>query len=182
MVKIRIAPPTPSGKMTEVLPCPLSVDFSCFYDGEKELALEMDAVCAKARDALAKRLESELRASHAGRFRFALPPTLLSDVADTVLQLASAEPYGIRGCRLHVDLETGKQAGADQSQQRLRLATFKCAPDTVSTFEVFVTLRQETSWKVALPHILKNLTSGGVVVLSQDFTIAKKSLFRSYSG
>lgn len=76
--------------------------FNCIFwfclsaDGEKELELEMDAVCAEARAALAKRLESELCAPGAGRFKLSLPPTLLPDVADTVLQLASAEPYGIR--------------------------------------------------------------------------------------
>ncbi|XP_049773708.1 protein charybde-like [Schistocerca cancellata] len=161
-------------KAMEVLPCPLSVDFSCFYDGESERPEDLDDVCAEARDALSRRVEAELRQAHGGGV--VLPPGLLPSAAERILQMASTEPYGLRGCTLHVDLDSGKQSG-----ERLRLTTVKCAPDTVSTFELFLTLQQETSWKTALPQFLKNLTSGGALVLSRDFTLSKKRLFRSYS-
>lgn len=161
-------------KAMEVLPCPLSVDFSCFYDGENERTEELDEVCVEARDALSRRLEAELREAIGGGI--ALPPDLLPAAAERVLHMASTEPYGLRGCTLHVDLDSGKQPG-----ERIRLTTVKCAPDTVSTFELFLTLQQEVSWKTALPQFLKNLTSGGALVLSRDFTLSKKRLFRSYS-
>ncbi|XP_049947258.1 protein charybde-like [Schistocerca serialis cubense] len=161
----------------EVLPCPVYVDFSSL--GGCGQAVGPDgAESAAARDALSRRLEAELRAARGGGAAggIALPPALLLTAAEHVLQMATTEPYGLRGCTLYVDLETGKQPA-----ERIRLATVKCAPDTLTTFELFLTLRQETSWKAALPQFLKNLTSSGALLLSNDFTLKKKRLFRTYA-
>lgn len=132
----------------------------------------MRSACA----ALAKRLESELRAAKSAQLacgEVLLPADLLPRVARAVVSMADSEPCGLRGCTLFVNFETEAVCR--------RLCTIKCDPGTVSTFELFLTLKQDaTSWHNLLPQFLKNLTRGGTVMISPAFTLSKKKLYRSY--
>jgi len=70
----------------------------------------------------------------------AFPTGLLSVIASHVLQEAAAEPYGVKGCLLHVDYE---------GQTALhRLATLDGDSSTAAkTFELTLTLRQaQPTW------------------------------------
>ncbi|XP_063243486.1 protein charybde-like isoform X1 [Bacillus rossius redtenbacheri] len=134
-----------------------------------------DAEDGAATRALARRLEEELRAAKSAQLacgEVLLPADLLPRVARDVLRMAENEPCGLRGCTLFLNFET--------EQMCRRIGTVKCDPNTVSTFELFLTLKQDaTSWHSLLPQFLKNLTRGGTIVISPGFTLEKKKLYRS---
>lgn len=116
-----------------------------------------DLVSSSCEVALARRLESELRAAKSAQLscgEVLLPSDLLSRVAAQVISLAEVEPCGIRGCTLYVDFVSA----VDYPEPR-RIATVKCDPNTVSTFEVTLTLRQDSrsigSWTNILPQFIK---------------------------
>ncbi|CAK9813048.1 Protein charybde [Anthophora quadrimaculata] len=154
----------------EVLPCPVNVDFSNTRTGT--VAEEFDGAC----QALAKRLEVELRrAKHAQLAceEVLFPADLLPRIAKNVLSMAENEPCGLRGCTLFISFETDSVCR--------RLSKIQCDPSAVSTFELYLTLKQDhTSWRILLPQFLKNLTRGGTIMISRDFTLEKKKLYRSY--
>ncbi|XP_014239323.1 protein charybde-like isoform X2 [Cimex lectularius] len=160
----------------EVLPCPVSVNFlTPFPRGVRDDMLSWNCELA-----LARRLETELRAAKSEQLscgEVLLPSDLLQRVSSEVLSLAEVEPCGLRGCTLYVEF-----LPADFQQAR-RIATVKCDPNTVSTFELTLTLRQDRSsgsWTNILPQFIKNLTRGGTIMISHDFDITKKKLYRSY--
>lgn len=102
-----------------------------------------------------------------------LPADLLPRIARDVLRMAENEPCGLRGCTLFINFENDHVCR--------RIGTIKCDPSTVSTFELFLTLKQDSSsWHSLLPQFLKNLTRGGTIMISQGFTLEKKKLYRSY--
>uniref|UniRef100_T1HRQ5 Uncharacterized protein n=2 Tax=Rhodnius prolixus TaxID=13249 RepID=T1HRQ5_RHOPR len=121
------------------------------------LGMRDDLVSSSCEVALARRLESELRAAKSAQLscgEVLLPSDLLSRVAAQVISLAEVEPCGIRGCTLYVDFVSA----VDYPEPR-RIATVKCDPNTVSTFEVTLTLRQDSrsigSWTNILPQFIK---------------------------
>lgn len=140
----------------------------CGYDDSEE---EVGAC-----QALARRLESELRAAKSAQLacgEVLLPADLLPRIARDVLRMAENEPCGLRGCTLFINFENDHVCR--------RIGTIKCDPSTVSTFELFLTLKQDSSsWHSLLPQFLKNLTRGGTIMISQGFTLEKKKLYRSY--
>lgn len=131
--------------------------------------------CA-AVSALARRLEDELRAAKSAQLacgEVLLPADLLPRVARDVVRMAENEPCGLRGCTLFINFEN--------DQVCRRLGQIKCDPNTVSTFELFLTLKQDSSsWHSILPQFLKNLTRGRTIMISPGFTLEKKKLYRSY--
>ncbi|XP_008468653.2 protein charybde [Diaphorina citri] len=127
---------------------------------------------------LSNRLEQELRAAKSAQLacgEVLLPSDLLPNVARDILRLAEVEPYGLKGCTLFINFET--------DQECRKIATITCDPNTVSTFELYLTLRQDFrhSWHSLLPQFLKNLTKGGTIMISRGFTLEKKRLYRTYS-
>uniref|UniRef100_A0A0A9XQZ5 Protein charybde n=1 Tax=Lygus hesperus TaxID=30085 RepID=A0A0A9XQZ5_LYGHE len=140
-----------------------------------------DMVTGSCESALARRLETELRAAKSAQLscgEVLLPSDLLQRVAAEVLALAEVEPCGLRGCTLYVEfLPT-------EFQEARRIATIKWDPNTVSTFELTLTLKQDprssASWTNILPQFIKNFTKGGTIMISHSFDITKKKLYRSY--
>ncbi|KAL1115757.1 hypothetical protein AAG570_006047 [Ranatra chinensis] len=133
--------------------------------------------CWAACEALSRRLESELRAAKSAQLscgEVLLPDDLLPRVAADVLRLAENEPCGLRGCTLFINFETDTECR--------RIGTVKCDPNTVSTFELFLTLKRDSrsTWHSILPQFIKNLTKGGTIMISPGFTLEKKKLYRSY--
>lgn len=88
--------------------------------------------------------------------------------------MADSEPCGLRACTILLNFESTN--GSNR-----KLATLNCDPTTVSTCELHLTLRQDsaTSWRSILPHFLKNLARGGTVMISPNYTLEKKKLYRS---
>lgn len=159
----------------EVLPCPVNVDFSIGAAVPNED--RSDSEDAGACQALARRLEEELRAAKSAQLacgEVLLPADLLPRIARDVLHMAENEPCGLRGCTLFINFET--------DQECRRIGTIKCDPNTVSTFELFLTLTQDSrsTWHSILPQFIKNLTKGGTIMISPGFSLEKKKLYRSY--
>lgn len=102
-------------------------------------------------EALAKRLEAELRAAkhtHLSCGEVLLPCGLLQKIAEDILELADSELCGLRGCTLYLAFE-----GEDDCR---RLGVVKCDPSTASTFELYLTFKQSTAgWNSFLPQFLK---------------------------
>ncbi|KAE9540701.1 hypothetical protein AGLY_003946 [Aphis glycines] len=87
--------------------------------------------------ALHQRLEEELRAAKRAQLscgEVLLPPDLLHRIAHDVLKMAESEPCGLRGCTLYLNFEG--------EQECRKIGTIKCDTNTVSTFELFLTLKQ----------------------------------------
>lgn len=131
-----------------------------------------------ALQALAARLESELR--HAKRRHLVctevlLPADLLPRIASQMFELSEKEPCGIRGCTVYIEFE-------DEPDNSRRIATMKTDPTTVSTFELYLTLRQDRSgWTSILPQFLKNLARGSTIMISPEFALIKNKLYHAYS-
>ncbi|XP_018324751.1 protein charybde [Agrilus planipennis] len=127
-------------------------------------------------NALSQRLEQELRAAKRSHFscgEVLLPCGLLQTISQDILSLADKEPCGLRGCTLYLNFE-----GEEDCR---RLSTVRCDPTTASTFELYLTLKQSsTKWNSFLPQFLKKITRGGTVVISSEYELQKKKLYRSY--
>ncbi|XP_050523929.1 protein charybde-like isoform X2 [Daktulosphaira vitifoliae] len=126
--------------------------------------------------ALHQRLEEELRAAKRAQLscgEVLLPPDLLRRIARDVLKMAESEPCGLRGCTLYLNFEG--------DQECRKIGTIKCDTNTVSTFELFLTLKQDprNTWSL-IPLFIRNLTKGGTIVIDQEFTIEKRKLYRSF--
>jgi hypothetical protein len=131
-----------------------------------------------ALQALSLRLQSELRlakSKHLSCTEVLLPADLLHRVASQMIQMSEKEPCGIRGCSLFIEFE-------DEPGNSRRIASIKVDPNTVSTFELYLTLKQDRSgWTSILPQFLKNLARGSTIMISPEYLLTKNKLYRSFS-
>lgn len=160
----------------EVLPCPVSVTFTLENNGYAVID-DISDLDSTACQALTKRLEEELKAAKSAQLacgEVLLPADLLPRIAHDILRMSENEPCGLRGCTLYINFEA--------EQECRRIGIIKCDPTTVSTFELFLTLKQASrnNWQNMLPQFLKNFTKGGTVIINGGFTLEKKKLYRSY--
>lgn len=170
----------------EVMPLPVALDFS---EDVWNLSLE-DAEEQTARDVLAELLAAELRQARA-RYRLSngqqqrapneilLPAGILQSIARDILNASADEPCGIRGCMVFIDFEEPNSRNSNDRKQRI--GAVKCHPYTVNTFELYLTLRPHTTWTSKLPLFLQNLAYRSTMVISQDYSLVKRKLFRSSS-
>ncbi|XP_016937972.1 protein scylla [Drosophila suzukii] len=138
----------------------------------------------KAVEELSLRLLDELRAAksrHLTCTEVSLPCDLTPSVAREIIRVSEKEPCGIRGCTIYIEFE-------DEPKNSRRIASIKIDPDTVSTFEVYLTLRQDhRGWTSLLPQFMKSLAR--TITISPEYTITKNKLYsadglgarRSYS-
>ncbi|XP_025837102.1 protein charybde-like [Agrilus planipennis] len=150
------------------------------YNNQNELDYEYDPTLDEDNEpivsALSKRLEEELRAAkrtHLSCGEVLLPCGLLQRISRDVLVMADSEPCGLRGCTLYFNF------ASDEDSRRL--STVKCDPYTASTFELYLTLKENPrGWDSFLPQFLKKITRGGTVMISSEYELTKKKLYRSY--
>lgn len=103
-----------------------------------------------------------------------LPCELLHCVSIEMLKKSENEACGIRGCNIIIEFE-------DERGQKRQIASTKTDPNTVSTFELILELKQDKSgWTTFLPQFLKNLTRGGTVMISRDYVLMKNKLNYSF--
>lgn len=114
-------------------------------------ALE-DSERATAINSLCTRLQYELRAAksrHLECTEVLLPDDLLSKIASQIYFLSEKEPCGIKGCAIYIDFE-------DEPASPRRISSLKVDPNTLSTFELYLTIKQDKSgWHNILPQFLK---------------------------
>lgn len=78
-----------------------------------------------------------------------LPCELLPSVGLEMLVSSDEEACGIRGCNIIIEFE-------DETGNKRNIASTKTDPNTVSTFELILTLKQDRSgWTSILPQFLK---------------------------
>ncbi|XP_037930924.1 protein charybde [Teleopsis dalmanni] len=135
-----------------------------------------DEINAAAINELSRRLQAELRAAksrHLGCTEVTLPWDLTPRIAAEIIKTSEREPCGVRSCTIFIEFE-------DEPNNTRRIATFKVDPNTVSTFELYLTLKHDRSgWTSKLPQFLKNLTRSSTILISPDFTLTKNKLYSS---
>ncbi|XP_052890619.1 protein scylla-like isoform X2 [Anopheles moucheti] len=154
------------------------------YYSENQYPLEPATIALTAsphEDALQKltqRLESELRIAkrqHLACTEVLLPADLLPRISSEMFEQSEKEPCGIRGCTIYIEFE-------DEPDNTRRIATMKTDPNTVSTFELYLTLKQDRrGWTSILPQFLKNLARGSTIMISPEFRLTKNKLYHAYS-
>ncbi|XP_076368773.1 DNA damage-inducible transcript 4-like protein isoform X1 [Tachypleus tridentatus] len=107
-----------------------------------------------------------------------IPSDLILRIVHDILRMSEKEPCGIRGCVLYVNLE--------EKSTCHRIGKVKCDPDTVATFEVVLTLKQDCSSWLSLRHLiparlLKSFGRNSPLVISENYMLNKKKLYRSSS-
>ncbi|XP_034480402.1 protein charybde [Drosophila innubila] len=136
----------------------------------------LDDVNPSAVQELSQRLETKLRdakSRHLACTEVTLPNDLTQRIAAEIIRMAEREPCGERACTIFIEFES-------EPNNVRRIASFKVDPDTVSIFELYLTLKQDKSgWTSLLPQFLKNLTRSNTILISPDFTLTKNKLYSS---
>lgn len=136
----------------------------------------LDDVSASAVRELSQQLQAQLRDAkrrHLACTEVTLPNDLTQRIAAEIIRMSEREPCGERACTLFIEFES-------EPNNVRRIASFKVDPDTVSIFELYLTLRQDKSgWTSLLPQFIKNLTRSNTINISPDFTLTKKKLYSS---
>uniref|UniRef100_A0A1A9ZBP9 Protein scylla n=1 Tax=Glossina pallidipes TaxID=7398 RepID=A0A1A9ZBP9_GLOPL len=121
---------------------------------------------------LSLRLLSELKSAkshHLSCTEVSLPCDLTTCIAAEILCLSEREPCGLRGCTIYIEFE-------DEPNNSRRIASLKLDTETVSTFELYLTLRQDhRGWAALLPHFMKSLSR--TITISPEFTVTKNKLY-----
>lgn len=102
-------------------------------------------------EALSKRFTEELKNAkriHLDCGEVLLPTDLTKALAKDVYALAEVELYGLKGCTIYINFESG--------DEKRRLSVINCDPSIPSTFELYLTLKQNINgWNNFLPQFLK---------------------------
>ncbi|KAH8264773.1 hypothetical protein KR038_000576, partial [Drosophila bunnanda] len=136
----------------------------------------LDDVSASAVRELSGQLQAQLRDAkrrHLACTEVTLPNDLTRRIAAEIIRMSEREPCGERACTLFIEFES-------EPNNVRRIASFKVDPETVSIFELYLTLRQDKSgWTSLLPQFIKNLTRSNTINISPDFTLTKNKLYSS---
>ncbi|ALC43706.1 chrb [Drosophila busckii] len=136
----------------------------------------LDDVNPSAVEELSQLLQTKLRdakSRHLSCTEVTLPNNLTERIAVQIIRMSEREPCGERACTIFIEFES-------EPNNVRRIASFKVDPDTVSIFELYLTLKQDKSgWTSMLPQFLKNLTRSNTIMISPDFTLTKNKLYSS---
>ncbi|RUS85652.1 hypothetical protein EGW08_006598 [Elysia chlorotica] len=131
----------------------------------------------KVEDAIRAACERELNC------RVVFPPELLARVAGDILRMSVAEPCGVRGCAIILCLQ--------EKDRCHKLATVFGGSFTPPTFEIHVTLREDTrSWKafqkvfLTIKNCLLNSSQwkSSPRILHPAYQLEKRRLYRGVSS
>ncbi|XP_054846095.1 DNA damage-inducible transcript 4-like protein [Eublepharis macularius] len=102
-----------------------------------------------------------------------VPEKLTRRIAQDVLRLSSTEPCGLRGCIIHVNLETGNICK--------KLDKIVYDPTVVPTFELTLVFKQDScswpSFRDFFPRACFTAGSKRTLILSPGFRLIKKKLY-----
>ena len=106
-----------------------------------------------------------------------LPTDLLTNIAKDIVFMSHCEPYGLKGCVVHMNLQRNSVCH--------KLGKIECDPDTVATFELYLTLVEDKKcWNNLgdlMVTFLSRCLSDKVVYLSPKYNLEKRKLYRSNS-
>ncbi|ALC43689.1 scyl [Drosophila busckii] len=152
------------------------------YEAEQQCR-ESDMDAAEVAELSLRLLDKlrEAKSRHLTCTEVSLPCDLTTKISADIIRVSEKEPCGLRGCTIYVEFE-------DEPQNSRRIASLKLDPETVSTFEVYLTLRQDhRGWTALLPQFMKSLAR--TITISPEYSITKLKLYaadglsarRSYS-
>jgi hypothetical protein len=145
---------------------------------EAEIEHVRNALMATLRDA---------KQRHLACTEVLLPCDMLQRIAIDMLKASDEEACGIRGANIHIDFDDCDNDNNSSSSSGLKreIAKFNTDLNTVATFELRLTLKQENSrnkWISALmPQFIRNLTRGGTIIISRDYELVKHKLSYSFA-
>jgi len=97
----------------------------------------------------------------------------LKKVSAHLLDISDNEPYGVKGAKVILKIKYSN--GTEDT-----LGSFAVDPNTVSTFEITLTLKQESQFGTSLRSWLGSLTNGTKTMqISPHYTITLVDLYRS---
>uniref|UniRef100_A0A1I8N6Y6 Protein scylla n=1 Tax=Musca domestica TaxID=7370 RepID=A0A1I8N6Y6_MUSDO len=138
---------------------------------EEEL-IYCDNSDAAAINDLSLRLLDELREAKSRNLtctEVSIPCDLTTRIASDILRVSEREPCGVRGCTVYIEFE-------EEPQNSRRIGTLKVDNEMVSTFELYLTLRQDKrGWASLLPQFMKNLSRS--ITISPDYSLTKHKLY-----
>ncbi|XP_061401342.1 protein scylla-like [Musca vetustissima] len=127
---------------------------------------------AAAINDLSLRLLDELREAKSRNLtctEVSIPCDLTTRIASDILRVSEREPCGVRGCTVYIEFE-------EEPQNSRRIGTLKVDNEMVSTFELYLTLRQDKrGWASLLPQFMKNLSRS--ITISPDYSLTKHKLY-----
>lgn len=139
----------------------------------------LDDVSAIAVQELSQQLQAKLRdakSEHLACTEVTLPNNLMQRIAAEIIRMSEREPCGERACTIFIEFES-------EPNNVRRIASFKVDPDTVSIFELYLTLKQDKrGWSSLLPKLLKYITRSNTIMISPDFTLTKNKLYSPSRG
>uniref|UniRef100_A0A1A9UPC7 Uncharacterized protein n=1 Tax=Glossina austeni TaxID=7395 RepID=A0A1A9UPC7_GLOAU len=156
-------------------PSPTSSNLSTPTEATEHFGIaHSNDIDAAAVNELSQRLQAELRAAksrHLSCTEVSLPWDLTPRIAAEMIKTSEREPCGVKGCAIFIDF-------ADDTGNVRRIAAFKVDPSTVSTFELYLTLKQDKGgWTSILPQFIKNLTRSNTILISPHFTLSKHKIY-----
>ena len=111
--------------------------------------------------------------------RLLMHASLMRNIADDIVRMSCHEPCGLRGCVLHLNIER---------KQKCRLQTLgqiQFDPHTVTTFELYLTLMEDSTGWLSLRSFIGKLVSGCLhdtitedIFVSPGFRVMKEKLYR----
>ena len=114
--------------------------------------------------------------------RFLIPPNLLRQIADDIVRMSCHEPCGLRGCVLHLSVER------KQNRRLQTLGVIQFDPHTVTTFELHLTLMEDSTRWLRVRRFIGRLISGCLhdtvtedIFVSPGFRLMKEKLYRGWS-
>lgn len=107
-----------------------------------------------------------------------LPKDLTERISRDIIRMSECEPCGLRGCVVHTNLELRKG-------ENIKLCSVPFSEDTVSTFEVYLTLKEDKKRWYSLKDLILPVVSGCLtdpfqeeIFLSPGFQLVKQKLYR----
>jgi len=108
-----------------------------------------------------------------------VPCGLITKISGEVMNMAHSEPCGLRGCVIYINLQ-----GKKKCQKLVKLV---CDPTTVATFELYLTLEEETRGWCMIKRLFNSVSgclekkpwSSGIKMLCSGYNLEKKKLYRS---
>lgn len=132
---------------------------------ESEIEHVRNVLMATLRDAKERHLECT---------EVLLPCDMLERIAIDMLTASDEEACGIRGANIRIEFDSGDGNGCNE------IATCNTDLNTVATFELCLTLKQEhgrSKWiSNIMPQFLRNLTRATTIVISRDYQLSKHKL------
>jgi len=103
---------------------------------------------------------------------------VMNHILNQMVILAEQEPYGVKGGTLVVMFSP--PSTSPTSPAPVKIGRFPFNPNTVSTFELHLTLQRNCSFKVKLANFVRKMQGKTMkLVLSENFSLEKKKLYRS---